>query len=258
MGKLIDMTGWKMWEHGVPDSKIEVIKRYPINGLENKPQWYCKCKCGKELVVLGKSLKNGNTKSCGCLQKELASANAKQFKKDLTGKTIGSLTVLEDSGRRYRTEVIWKCKCKCGNIVYVTSGNLGRNTGSCGCSHISIGEQNILNFLIQNNYNFIHDKIYFKDMLSINGYPCRYDFIILDNNDKPYWIIEFDGRQHYEASQMAFFNQPLEECQANDKIKNEYAVNHNIPLVRIPYSQRNNITKEILFGEKYLLSEFTT
>lgn len=22
-----DMTGWKMWEHGVPDSKIEVISK---------------------------------------------------------------------------------------------------------------------------------------------------------------------------------------------------------------------------------------
>ena len=25
MGSKIDMTGWKLWEHGVPESKLEVI-----------------------------------------------------------------------------------------------------------------------------------------------------------------------------------------------------------------------------------------
>ena len=37
MPKLIDMTGWKMWEHGVPESRLEVIKRYELNDTENKP-----------------------------------------------------------------------------------------------------------------------------------------------------------------------------------------------------------------------------
>ena len=27
MGKFIDMTGWRMWEHGVPESKLTVIKQ---------------------------------------------------------------------------------------------------------------------------------------------------------------------------------------------------------------------------------------
>ena len=32
--------------------------------------WRCKCKCGKEAIVRGPSLKNRSTKSCGCLGKE--------------------------------------------------------------------------------------------------------------------------------------------------------------------------------------------
>lgn len=36
--------------------------------------WECKCDCGNNIVVRGKSLMSGETKSCGCLQKELASA----------------------------------------------------------------------------------------------------------------------------------------------------------------------------------------
>ena len=33
--------------------------------------WECQCDCGNIVYVNGTSLKNGNTKSCGCLAKEL-------------------------------------------------------------------------------------------------------------------------------------------------------------------------------------------
>lgn len=32
--------------------------------------WRCRCDCGKEVVVITASLKNGNTRSCGCLSRE--------------------------------------------------------------------------------------------------------------------------------------------------------------------------------------------
>ena len=37
---------------------------------DGRQQFFCVCECGKELVVLGKSLKSGNTKSCGCYRHE--------------------------------------------------------------------------------------------------------------------------------------------------------------------------------------------
>lgn len=36
-------------------------------GKENRAMWRCKCDCGNEIVVIGKSLRSGNTRSCGCL-----------------------------------------------------------------------------------------------------------------------------------------------------------------------------------------------
>lgn len=35
--------------------------------------WLCKCKCDKEIIVRGSSLRNGHTKSCGCLHNDLLS-----------------------------------------------------------------------------------------------------------------------------------------------------------------------------------------
>lgn len=53
---------------------------------------------------------------------------------DLTGKKFNKLTVLEKTDKRQFSNVIWKCKCKCGNITYVTSRNLTTaHTKSCGC-----------------------------------------------------------------------------------------------------------------------------
>jgi hypothetical protein len=43
-GKSIDMTGWVMKEHGVPDSLLTVIeKAYSKN---NSLYWKCQCECG--------------------------------------------------------------------------------------------------------------------------------------------------------------------------------------------------------------------
>jgi hypothetical protein len=35
--------------------------------------WRCKCDCGNYKVISGKSLRNGETRSCGCYQRERAS-----------------------------------------------------------------------------------------------------------------------------------------------------------------------------------------
>lgn len=68
---LMDMTGWIMSEHGVPDSRLTVIKRGE-NSKNGKVRWLCECSCGnpKHVLVEGTSLRDGTTKSCGCLMRE--------------------------------------------------------------------------------------------------------------------------------------------------------------------------------------------
>lgn len=73
-------------------NKLTVIERaddYMTPKGVRSSRWLCQCECGNKLVVRGSYLKNGNTKSCGCLQKEAASKIGKKNKKyntyDLTG-----------------------------------------------------------------------------------------------------------------------------------------------------------------------------
>ena len=41
----------------------------------------------------------------------------------------------------------------------------------------------------------------FPDLKSDNGRPLRFDFVVFDDDGKIDFIIEYQGRQHYEASQ---------------------------------------------------------
>mgnify|MGYP007075839433 CR=1 FL=1 len=52
---------------------------------------------------------------------------------DLTGQRFGRLTVIGRSGEHNR-QVLWLCKCDCGQTAKVTGGNLrSGHTKSCGC-----------------------------------------------------------------------------------------------------------------------------
>ena len=103
----------------------------------------------------------------------------------------------------------------------------------------------------ENNISFIRDKKYFTDLIISNGGIGRYDFILLDENQKPYRLIEFDGEQHFKETN--YFTRTLEENQKDDELKNLYAKQHNLPLVRIPYWEIEKINIDYILGDKFLL-----
>lgn len=75
-----DMTGWEMCEHGVPDSRLTVIKQtedYIEKSGKHRARWMCECSCKEKniVAVIGRHLRKGLVKSCGCLKREKASIN---------------------------------------------------------------------------------------------------------------------------------------------------------------------------------------
>ena len=252
MGNFIDMTGWIMKEHNVPDSRITVL--YKNNEVYHPVEWWCKCECGKIFSTRGSALRKGTTKSCGCLAQDHAKIIGKKNAYNLIGQQFGYLTVIKDSGKRYKRQIVWECICKCGNIIEVCTDRLMQSkTSSCGCLKQSLGEQNIKNLLDKNNIQYLYNTQFFKDLLSNTHTPLRFDFIIMQNN-QPVRLIEFDGPQHYKPTAMYGGKYEFQQRQNNDRLKNEYAKTHNLPLVRIPYKERDNITLEMLMSDKYLVT----
>ena len=106
---------------------LTVVARGP-NTNEGRAQWICECECGNQTVVLGKNLRSGNTKSCGCLKSKQPAA-----RKDLTGQRFGRLVVLGEPKNGERG-TIWKCLCDCGEICFKVSTDLAHGSvQSCGC-----------------------------------------------------------------------------------------------------------------------------
>ena len=135
---------------------------------------------------------------------------------------------------------MWVCECECGNI-HIASGSSLKNGDvlSCGCLGRSKGETIIKDILLKNNISFSQEVI-FNDLKDKNF--LRFDFALLDKNGKIIKLIEFDGRQHFDKNSI-WYNETIVK---HDKMKNEYCKNKNIPLLRIPYTDLENINLEML------------
>lgn len=64
MSKVNDLTG-KTFE------ELKVVSYYGSN-KNGRALWLCKCNCGNDKIVVGSSLLNGSTRSCGCYNKKMA------------------------------------------------------------------------------------------------------------------------------------------------------------------------------------------
>lgn len=92
--------------------------------------WRCRCDCGNEKWVRAQALRNGGSRSCGCLFRELA---RQRFLRNIGHHRFGRLHVLSQNQTR-RKLVLWLCECDCGRRVWIrSSGLLNGSSKSCGC-----------------------------------------------------------------------------------------------------------------------------
>lgn len=110
--------------------KLTVIEQHgsEIHGKSAQPVYLCQCKCGNKIKVLGRNIRSGNTKSCGCL-------NHRSQTIDITGKVFGYLKVKELFGNNKYQNPMWKCLClRCNEEKVIAGGHLKSGaTRSCGC-----------------------------------------------------------------------------------------------------------------------------
>lgn len=66
MGAPVDLVGSVF-------GRLTVVAK-ASNNEHNQRRWLCSCACGCEVVVVGGSLRTGNTTSCGCLRSEMVAA----------------------------------------------------------------------------------------------------------------------------------------------------------------------------------------
>ena len=227
-------------EQGNHYGMITVNERGP-NDNNGKAQWFCTCECGNTFLARGTDLRRNKILTCGCTSYNKGQA--------LVGQKFGKLTVIKFLGTNNYGKHEYECLCDCGNTTIVVGQHLKNgNTKSCGCikQEKSVGEQQIEKILKDNNIKYCCQKkfpdLIYKSYLS-------YDFAILNENNNVSRLIEFDGEQHFDKTN----NWHSASGEIRDKIKNYYAKENNIPLIRIPYYMKEKITIEDLLSDKWLV-----
>lgn len=208
--------------------------------IGGKIGYKCQCDCEKKtiLYVSKTDLENNHTTSCGCARRKYKIGDVISNKQ-----IIGYIGSKNNNGHYY-----YKVKCLLCGREYEAIGQTLEKTVGCGCQK-SIGEFNIIQILQQNNIKYYKEYCFPNSLL-------RFDFALLDKDNNIYRLIEFDGEQHYEQNIKNSGWNTYEKYQytlKNDLKKNQIAKDNNIPLVRIPYWERDNITLKLLLEDKYLI-----
>lgn len=232
MSKVLDLTGKKI-------NKWTVLSRAE-NNSRGGSMWLCECECGTLKIVRGYTLKKGTSKSCGCLQRKRASE--KNFK-NLIGQKFGRLTVINYIGSDNNKKSLWNCQCDCEakTIIKVRTSDLtSGKTTSCGCIK-SVGEEKIALLLSQAGIIFEKEKTFDNCRFPDTNKLARFDFYV-DNK----YLIEYDGIQHFEPSFDYLNKNNFKNTKKRDEYKNNWCKENNIPLIRIKYTQLNNLKLEDL------------
>lgn len=174
--------------------------------------------------------------------------NIKTTEVDITNQKFGMWTVLYKTEKRNTAGVIyWHCKCDCGQEKDVLGTSLRQHRSlSCGLhSNISKGNVKISELLDEANINYEIEKTFptCKDKKEL-----PFDFYV-DNK----YLIEYDGKQHFDKDSIFDY----EYTHQHDLLKNAWCLANNIPLIRIPYTEYDNLKLEDLLLEtsKFIVKE---
>ena len=215
----------------------------------------CRCDCGKEIVVKANSLKSGNTTSCGCSRKEAIHKKYEEAWNSFIGTKINLLTATKFIGTK-NGNAMFEFECECGNkitlsAIHVKSGQVK----SCGCIGSSYGEAFISKLLDDSKILYKKQQAFEDLRTEDTNYLLHYDFAILNENNEVVRLIEYDGLQHFQPVSHFGGEEGFARRQYLDNLKNQYAISHNIPLTRIPYTEQDNLTLDLLFDDKYTITK---
>jgi hypothetical protein len=197
--------------------------------------------CGNEYYALPNNILRGATcLRCSDIKKGmLARKTHEQFLEEVAEQLDGEYEILSEYQGAFNHILIKHVTC--GNEYEVTPDNLlhGRR---CKCYIDSKGVVLINNILEDKKVQFEREYT-FEDCRYVK--KLRFDFMVI-NGEQPLLAIEFDGKQHFESIDfyggIEFFNKTKER----DRIKNEYCKENSLPLIRIPYTMKEEDIRQVV------------
>ncbi len=162
---------------------------------------------------------------------------------DLKGKIFGDLKVIDFAFNAKRHNY-YEFECiKCGATSFRMTPTNKSDIEACHCQACCDekykGPRNIKQYLDEHKipykkeYKF-SDCVYYKEL--------PFDFAIFYPTGELKCLIEYDGEQHFKFVKLWHGDEEgFKLQQLRDNIKTNYCKSHNIKLIRIPYTEFDNI-----------------
>ena len=195
-----------------------------------------RCKCGSEFETSLASFKENGKRCNACYKEDVSSSQRKDFDEVKKKVSETECVLLSDSNDYVNQYSKLRFKCPCGRKFSRSLTNFLRRDKLCPNCTSSKGEKAVSEVLTLKNACF-KKEYSFDGLVSMKGNPLRFDFALLENGCVKS-LIEYDGEFHYQQliNEELFLNQKY-----NDNLKDVYCKNNNIPLLRIPYFELENI-----------------
>lgn len=209
-----------------------------INGVRNKVKITCSIH-GEFNQEAYKHLSGHGCKRCTIIDNPHFIKMSNEEFVSKSKKVHGNIYNYDNSIYNGSKELI-EIKCEKHGIFQQLAGVHMAGHGCPFCSQ-SKGEREISKTLKSLNINFVEQKKFNKCLNEKTGRVLKFDFYLPELN----LLIEYDGEQHFKPIDFFGGQKELVKRQKLDKIKNRYANDNGFKLLRIPYYEKESISKII-------------
>lgn len=110
----------------------------------------------------------------------------------------------------------------------------------------SRGEIKIYEILEKAGVDF-KEEYEFPGLKTPSGKALRFDFAIFNDDGELDFLIEYQGKQHYQAVSKFGGNRAFYQQKFNDNLKRRYCALHGIKLIEIPYTEEAFVDYDYIF-----------
>ena len=123
----------------------------------------------------------------------------------------------------------------------------------CDCHPISSFQWRTIDILRKHDVPY-RVEVSFDDLMGLWGRNhLRYDFGLYSSNGELLMLLECQGQQHYKPVKEFGGKNTFDQQAKNDELKRQYASEHNIPLIEIPYTCNTYAKEEAFLQEKGII-----
>lgn len=82
-------------------------------------------------------------------------------------------------------------------------------------------------------------------------FDSRFDFVVFNDDGEIEFLIEYQGRQHYEPSSKFGGKRGFYQQQFNDNKKRRFCALHELKLIEVPYWEEHLVNYDYIMNKAY-------